>query len=183
MNPIRQWFRARTRQRVSNQPSVLLAAITAMTTVRNNGQSRSISPTIVGGILRAIMQPMTACAISTSRCGTRRLAPATARRMPAIIGPSSRAAGRRMSSRPNPKMPERTTRIAHCWLAVWAMNGRWRNWQVGASIRPVAAGRMQPSVGRLRTRQHRAGSRSVAWGTECCCGCSWRTPPAPRSTC
>jgi hypothetical protein len=54
-----------TRQRVSSQPSALLAAITAMTTATNNGQSRSISPTTEGGMLRAIMQPITACAIRT----------------------------------------------------------------------------------------------------------------------
>ena len=54
-----------TRQRVSSQPSVLLAAITAMTTATNSGQSRNIAPMIDGGMLRAIMQPITACAIRT----------------------------------------------------------------------------------------------------------------------
>ena len=86
-----------TRQRVSTQPSVLLAAITATTTVTNSGQSRRISPTIEGGMLRAIMQPITACAISTHRLETRTRLPATASTIAAIIGPSSSAAGSRMS--------------------------------------------------------------------------------------
>src|ERR1700733_9034960 len=124
-----------------------------MTTATNSGQSRSISPMMVGGMLRAIMQPITACAISTSCCGTRTPPPATASRMAAIIGPSRSAAGSRMASRPRANSPERMTRIAHCWLVARLANDLWncrlppvRRAAGGRdSIRPTVPDQMQPN--------------------------------------
>ena len=137
-----------TCQRVSSHPSAPLAAITAMTTVTKIGQPRAISPTIVGGMLRAIMQPMIACAIRTRRWGTRNPPPATATRIAAIIGPSKRAAGRRMASRPSPRKLERMTRITHCLPSVWRPN----SW-LACSLPPVLGGAsISYSTGeRLRT--------------------------------
>ena len=78
-----------TCQRVSRYPSAPLAAITAMTTVTKIGQTRAISPTIVGGMPRAIMQPMIACAIRTRRWGTRNPPPATGCSLPPVLGGAS----------------------------------------------------------------------------------------------
>jgi hypothetical protein len=49
--------------------------------------------------------------------------------------------------------------------------------------RPVASDQIQPSAGRLRIRQPRAGLHSTAWGTEDGCGCLRRIPPNRQSAC
>ena len=45
--------------------------MTAKITAANRGQSLAIVPMISGVMERAIMQPMTACAMKKGMCGTR----------------------------------------------------------------------------------------------------------------
>ena len=80
--------------RVSTQPMAPLMATTAITTLRNSGQSLRKATTISPVMARATRQPTTVCAAKMGSRGGRILPPLLPMMMPAIIGPSSSAAGK-----------------------------------------------------------------------------------------
>ena len=104
-----------TRKYASTAPRMLLTTITETTAARNSGQSCNSVPTMAGVMVAAIMQPTTACPIRNSQCDTPTEPPQTATtRMPPIIGPSSRAAGRPAHSSTVVKTTDSASSTAHC---------------------------------------------------------------------
>ena len=76
------------------QPRMALAKITEKIQTTNSGQSAAIRPNTDGGMACAIIAPTTACAALNPCLLMVTGRPLMARKMPANIGPSSRAAGR-----------------------------------------------------------------------------------------
>ena len=100
--------------RVSTQPMAQLMATMASTTLRNSGQPARKATTMSPVIARATRQPTTVWAASTGSRGGRILPPLLPMTMPAIIGPSSNAAGRAISSKTAASTTEPTARTLHC---------------------------------------------------------------------
>ena len=96
------------------QPRAALVAMIAATTARNSGQFLKKVMMMSPVMERATNRPTMVCATDTGRRGTRIRPPFVASRMPASIGPSSRAAGSATSSRSAASMTEPAIRIAHC---------------------------------------------------------------------
>ena len=80
-------------QRVISQPSRLETTTTSTTPAPNSTQWRSTSSTIDRGTMLAIRQPTTPWASTKGGNGNATLPPEAATTMPAISGPSIRAAG------------------------------------------------------------------------------------------
>ena len=99
--------------RESSHPSPLATTITENVPIAKIGQSRAILPNTATGRLLATMTPMTPCAPKKSGPGIPSPPPVAASPIAAIIGPSSSAAGRPMSSSNATRTSETPMRIAH----------------------------------------------------------------------
>src|SRR5262245_41874574 len=101
-------------RRVISQPSRLEAATTRTTPRVNSTQWRSTSSTIDSGTMLAIRQPTMPWASTKGGNGNATLAPHEATTMPAISGPSIRAAGAWIHSRKAAMPADRAISKAHC---------------------------------------------------------------------
>ena len=103
-----------TFQRESTKPRAAAKKMTAPIKPRNIGHFRTIVITMSGVMLRATRQPTNPCATTKAQAGIFTRPSNHDSRIPAAMAPSSRAAGRRISSKAATEISEAPRSAPHC---------------------------------------------------------------------